>query len=106
MSKAPPSRFTAEDAVALVRERGVVLVSAKGSEPSLVEAILGRAFTGSWWALPEGKRIYATLGAVMDSEQLLVCRLIKGKITLVHRRLWPSLARLAAHFAPEQIARV
>jgi hypothetical protein len=106
MSNAGRTRFTAEDAMALVRERGVVLVSAKGSMPSLVEAIVGQPVKGSWWAHPEGKHIYATLGFVTESEEVLVCRLVGGKITLVHRRLWPALARLADRFTPEQISRV
>jgi hypothetical protein len=99
-------RFTAEDALAFVKERGVVLVSAKGSAPSLVEAIVGRPVKGSWWAHPEGKHIFSTLNAVTDSEEVLVCRLVGGKVTLVHRRLWPALARLAGHLLPEQIAQV
>jgi hypothetical protein len=35
-----------------------------------------------------------------------VCRLIGGKITLVHRRLWPSLVRLAERFPREELAQV
>lgn len=106
MSSTRRTRFTAEDAMAFVRERGVVLASAKGSAPSLVEAIVGQPIKGSWWAHPEGKHIYATLGFVTESEEVLVCRLVGGKITLVHRRLWPALARLAERFSPEQISRV
>jgi hypothetical protein len=37
---------------------------------------------------------------------VLVCRLINGKITLVHRRLWPALVTLAARFTPGQLAQV
>ncbi len=96
----------AEDALAFVRDRGVVLVAAKGSAPSLVEAIVGHPIKGSWWAHPEGKRIFAILGAVTESEQVLVCRLIKGKVTLVHERLWPSMVRVANRLAPGQLARV
>jgi hypothetical protein len=33
--------------------------------------------------------------AVRDSADVLVCRLIGGKITYVHRRLWPALVRLS-----------
>jgi phosphoketolase len=102
----PLPQFTAEDAMALVRERGVVLVSAKGSATSLVEAIVGQPIKGSWWAHPRGKHIHVTLGFVTESEEVLVCRLVGGKVTLVHRRLWPALARLAHRFAPEQISRV
>lgn len=97
---------TASEALAFVREYGVVLVSARGSAPRLTEAIVGAAIGGSWWAHPESRHIYAILQAVTSSGQVLVCRLIKGKITLVHRRLWPALARLADRFAPERLAQV
>ena len=97
---------TAEKALAFVRQQGVVLVSAKGAVPRLTEAIVGEPIKGSWWAHPNSHHIYAILGAVIDSNQVLACRLIDGKITLVHRRLWPSLARLATRFTPEQLAQV
>jgi len=96
----------AEEALAFVRDHGVVLVAAKGSVPNLVEAIAGHPIKGSWWAHPDGKRIFTILGAVTESEEVLVCRLIRGKVTLVHERLWPSLVRVANRLAPGQIARV
>jgi hypothetical protein len=104
-AKVPPCA-TAEQALAFVRQHGVVLASAKGPAPRLTEAIVGEAIAGSWWAHPKSHHIYSILGAVTDSDQLLVCRLIDGKITLIHRRLWPSLVRLAQSFAPEQLAQV
>ena len=97
---------TAEEALAFVRRHGVVLVSAKGTASRLTEAIAGESITGSWWAHPKSHHIFSILGAVTDSDQVLVCRLVGGKITLVHRRLWPSLVRLARCFAPEQLAQV
>jgi hypothetical protein len=97
---------TAAEALAFVRERGVVLASAKGTAPRLTEVIVGETIEGSWWTHPQSRRIYAILKTVTESEQVLVCRLINGKITLVHRRPWPSLVRLAKHFAPEQLAQV
>lgn len=96
----------AEEALAFVRDHGVVLASAKGDAPRLTEAIIGEPIHGSWWAHAQSHRIYAILGAVTESEQVLVCRLINGKVTLVHRRLWPALVRLADRFAPEQLAQV
>ncbi|MFA6311870.1 MAG: hypothetical protein WCV99_02655 [Sterolibacterium sp.] len=97
---------TAGDALAFVREHGVVLVSARGSAPRLTEAIVGEAIKGSWWAHPQSRHIYAILQAVTESGQVLVCRLIDGKLTLVHHRLWPALARLADRFAPERLAQI
>jgi hypothetical protein len=97
---------TPDQALQFVQHHGVVLASAKGSVPRLTEAIAGEAIKGSWWSHPQGRRIFAILSAVTDSDQILVCRLIDNKITLVHRRLWPHLVSLAVQFEPRQIARV
>ncbi len=97
---------TLPEAVAFVREHGVVLVSARGPAPRLTEAILGEPIRGSWWAHPRGHALFSLLSAVTESEDILVCRLLGGKVTLVHRRFWPALVRLAALFSPSQLARV
>jgi len=97
---------TPETALAFVREHGVVLVSARGVAPRLTEAIIGEPIKGSWWAHPQGHHIFAILTAVTDSKQVLVCRLLGLKVTLVHRRLWPSLVRLANRFTAAQLAQV
>jgi hypothetical protein len=98
--------MTAEEAMAFVREQGVVLVSGKGAVPRLTEVIVGEPIKGSWWAHPKSHQIFATLQAVTDSKEILVCRLVDGKVTLVHRRLWPALVRVAGRFRPDQIAQV
>jgi hypothetical protein len=36
----------------------------------------------------------------------LVCRLVDGKITYVHRRLWPALVRVAGRFSKQRLAAV
>jgi len=98
--------MTAEEAIAFVRKHGVVLASGKGAVPRLTEAIVGRPIKGSWWAHPKSHRIFAILQAVTDSKEILVCRLVDGKVTLVHRRLWPALVRVAGRFQPDQLAQV
>ena len=98
--------MTAAEALAFVEEHGVVLLSAKGPVPILTEAIVGKPIKGSWWGHPRGHQIFAILEVVTESEDVLVCRLIKGKITLVHRRLWPALVRVAARFPPNRISKV
>ena len=101
------SGFTgADDALAFIHEHGVVLLAAKGPAPRLTEAIIGEPIKGSWWAHPRSHFIFSVLNAVAASDDVLACRLIDGKITLVHRRLWPALARLAGRFPPERLAQV
>ncbi len=98
--------MTPDGAMAFVREHGVVIVSAKGPVPRLAEVIAGEAIRGSWWAHPKGREIFAILQAVTEAKEILVCRLVGGKVTLVHRRLWPALVRAAGRFAPDRIAQV
>jgi hypothetical protein len=93
-------------ALAFVREHGVVLVSARGEAPTLTHAIAGEAIKGSWWSHPQGKHIFAVLQRVNEDPEVLVCRLLGDKLTLVHRRLWPALAAAAPCIAPARLARV
>ena len=102
----PAPLRTVDDALGFVRRHGVVLVSARGAAPCLVEAIVGAPVAGSWWAHPHGRRIFALVTATSEAEDVLVCRLVDGKLTMVHRRLWPSLVRLAPSLRPERVARV
>ena len=98
--------LSALEALEFVKRQGVVLASAKGDAPRLTEVIIGEPIKGNWWTHARGREIYGVLKAVSESEDVLVCRLIDGKVTLVHRRLWPSLVRLAKCFAPERLAQV
>ena len=98
--------MTAAEAMAFVRQHGVVLASAKGTVPRLTEVIVDEPIQGSWWAHPKSHHIFAILQAVTDSEDILVCRLVDGKLTLVHRRLWPALVRVADRFPATRIAKV
>lgn len=97
---------TGAAALAFVREHGIVLVSASGPAPKLTEAIIGEPIKGSWWAHPQGRYIFGIIRVVSESEVVLVCRLVKGKVTLVHRRLWPALVRLAERIGSEHLAQV
>lgn len=92
-------------ALSFVRENGVVLVSAAGPAPKLTEAIAGEKIQGSWWGHPKGKQVFPVLAGVCEHADVLVCRLVDGKLTLVHRRLWPALAA-AGRFTPERLCQV
>jgi hypothetical protein len=96
----------AKRALSFVRQHGVVLVSAKGPVPRLVDAIAGEPIRGSWWAHPKSRQIYRVLAQIADSKEVLICRLVDGKVTFVHRRLWPALVRAAEHFPAERLALV
>ena len=98
--------MTSAAALAFVRKHGVVLVSAKGRVPTLTHAIAGEPIKGSWWGHPKGGLIFRTLESMTDSPDVVVCRLVDDKLTLVHRRLWPALGRLAGRFPAGRLAQV
>jgi hypothetical protein len=98
--------MTADEAMAFVREHGVVLASAKGPVPRLADVIAGESIKGSWWAHPKSHDIFNIIEEVGESPDILICRLVNGKVTLVHRRLWPALVRVAHRFQANQLAQV
>jgi hypothetical protein len=92
-------------ALQLIAEHGVVLEAARGPVPSLARLALGD-LKRSWWAHPRGKEFFRLTRALRSAPELLVCRLVSGKVTYVHERLWPALARLAVQLGPAAIAAI
>jgi hypothetical protein len=98
--------MNAKQAVAWVKECGIAVESARANVPSLAQVVAGGPLRGSWWAHPKGNDIFLLSRAIRSSPDVLVCRLINGKITYVHRRLWPALVRLAGRFSKHRLAAV
>lgn len=98
--------MNAKRALAFVKRHGVVLQAARVPVPSLAEAIAGGPIRGSWWGHPKGHEIFRAAEVISSSPEVLVCKLVEGKITYVHSRLWPALVKLAARFHGEQLVKV
>lgn len=95
-----------EDAAAFVRERGIVLESARGPVPSLAEAIAGEPIRGDWWSHPRAGDIFRITRAIRAQDTILVCRLVASKVTFVHQRLWPALVRVGCRIHAERLAQL
>jgi hypothetical protein len=98
--------MTPKQALAFVKTNGVVLESGHGAAANLAEAVAGGPIRGSWWGHPKGNDIFLCSRAVRQSPDVLVCRLVGGKVTYVHRRLWPALVRLAEEFNAGRLAAI
>ncbi len=98
--------MTPKEAIAFVKAKGIVLESGRGPVPSLAEAIAGEPIRGSWWAHPKANTIFLCSRAIRKSADVLVCRLVGGKVTYVHRHLWPALVRLADRFGARRLAMI
>lgn len=87
-----------------VLRRSGLLPITDSQVPSLVSIVAGAPVSGSWWGHPAGQLIYQVGEALESDPELLVVRLWGGKRTLVHRRLWPALARIGRARAAWQMA--
>ena len=94
------------DPLRFVEQHGVVLEGGRGPRPNLAEAVAGESIRGNWWGHKKGRMIFRATRAVRDCDQVLVCRLVDGKITYVHRRLWPAMVRLANSLDKKTLAAI
>ncbi|MGH7149939.1 MAG: hypothetical protein ACREIU_04545, partial [Planctomycetota bacterium] len=82
------------DPASFLRRHKVVTLTRSAWVPSVVEALAGGNVRGSWWGHPAGRRIYAFASALAASPEVLTTKLVDGKVTFVHRALWPALLRV------------
>jgi hypothetical protein len=89
-----------------IRERGVVLQSARGPVANVAQFIAGEPIRGSWWGHPAGREIYAILHMLDDAPELVSTRLINTKVTLLHARVWPSIVRVSDLLGEARLAAI
>jgi hypothetical protein len=81
--------------VAAVTETGLLFLS-DPKRRNAVQILTGEFPRGSWWSHPDAHRIYDVLQDVEGHPDLLSTKLLSGKVTFVHRRLWPALLAVVA----------
>src|SRR5262245_54795398 len=64
--------------------------------PSFTALIVGEPVRGSWWSHPQTHEIYDLLQRFHAGAGALSVKLVNGKVTYVHRRLWPALLGAAS----------
>jgi len=74
--------------------------------PSLVGLIVGKPLKGSWWSHPKGSDIFNAAEALTDHPDVASIKLISGKVTFVHRRLWPKIIAIGKSREPWQMAKL
>jgi hypothetical protein len=63
--------------------------------PSVCTLITGKPMKGSWWAHPLAQTIFQVNELLDDHPDLVITKLLAGKVTFVHRRIWPELFAVA-----------
>ncbi len=98
--------MTPAQAIRLISRHGILLESADGPVPSLLALVRPHREKGNWWNQPGAKAFFILTRSVRASADVLVCRLIRGKITFVHRRLWPAIAHECRAIAAARLSQV
>ncbi|MGI9065393.1 MAG: AlkZ-related protein [Pyrinomonadaceae bacterium] len=71
--------------------------------PSICTLITGAPLRGSWWAHPLAQTIFQVNEKLEDHPDVLITKLISGKITFVHRDLWPEILAIGTARKPWQM---
>lgn len=74
--------------------------------PSVTAIVAGEPIAGSWWGHPLGHQIYDLLGAFAQRSGKLSTKVIDGKVTYVHERLWPAFFSVAQANVEGRLTRV
>jgi hypothetical protein len=74
---------------------GGILIESDSHLPSVTRIIVGQRLHTSWWAHPRANLIYNVLNRVHDNQDILTVRLVGGKLTLIHKKLWPAVFAVA-----------
>jgi hypothetical protein len=82
-----------ERALAELERFGLLLFS-DPALPSLVGLIVGEPLRRSWWGHPRGSDIYRAMNAIAEDPGVLSTKLVAGKVTYVHSRLWAAVHAL------------
>ena len=63
--------------------------------PSVTTIVTGEPVRGSWWSHPRSHQIFAVATRLGDDPNVTTVKLVSGKVTFVHRRLWSALLAVA-----------
>ena len=65
--------------------------------------MVGHPIKGGWWGHPSGGAIYAESNRLADRADVVIVKLLSGKVTFVSKRLWPHLLAIGHAREPWQL---
>ena len=103
--QAPRARPTLESRVSLLKEfsRRGILLKQDSHLPDAVGFMAGGPIRGSWWSHPGAHALFDALQEFSQAPDVLLVKLVGGKDTFVHRRLWSALLGVAQEGAAWQV---
>jgi hypothetical protein len=86
-------------------DAGLLLVQDKHL-PNVVTVVTGETLETSWWSHAKSHLVFAVLTELSEQPDVLFVKLLKAKVTLVHRRLWPALLTTVSNAEPWQMQKL
>lgn len=80
-----------------------LLLDTDSKFPSVTGMIAGDTGGGSWWAHPQAVHMYRLSCALRDHPDVLMVKLLSGKLTFIHRPLWPAVVVIGTAREPWQM---
>jgi hypothetical protein len=71
--------------------------------PSVCRLITGTALKSSWWSHPLAQTIFNINEQLEDHADVLITKLVSGKVTFVHRKFWSEIFSIGSAREPWQI---
>ncbi len=62
--------------------------------PSVCASITGESLKSSWWSHPMAQVIFDVNEQLEDHQDIVITKLVAGKVTFVHRSTWPHLTSI------------
>jgi hypothetical protein len=91
--------------IAKLKEHGLLLQT-DANLPNVCGLVAGAPVHGSWWAHPRSHEIFRMNCELAAHPDVLVNKLISGKVTYLHRELWPALMAIGRARESWQIERL
>ena len=79
--------------LAKLKEHGLLLQT-DANLPNVCALVAGAPVRGSWWAHPRSHEIFRVNCELAEHPDVLVSKLISGKVTYLHRTLWPAIVTI------------
>ena len=94
-----------ESVLVKLKEHGLLLQT-DANLPNVCALVVGAPIRGSWWAHPLSHDIFAVNCVLAAHPDVLVVKLISGKVTYLHRALWPAFLAIGRARESWQIERL
>jgi hypothetical protein len=89
----------------ILKEHGLLLQT-DANLPNVCALVAGAPVRGSWWAHPRSHEIFRVNCELAEHPDVLVTKLISGKITYIHKALWPAVIAIGRAREPWQMKRL